>query len=350
VRRLATCNPRPLLVALLLLYSAPARAEVESCGQNDNTWVNVRFLGHGWSKKTADAVMAELRTDMAKDGIAICAEVPSALLPPVAVVELSADEPGAVVISIQVRDKVTAKRVGRDTDVSALPADGRPLALAAAADELLRVTWAELALQNARPPATVPPVPVLRAARATVGVPTQSGAAPAQSGAPPQVGARFALQRFTAGQTLVGGDGFVRVPILSRLELELAAGARAGLRTEAPHGKIRSHALSASAALLGQLLTRARWQLSAGAGLQVASVTFDADADGEHTASSANAVVVAPYVFAAGSVKLISMLRLGAELGVGAPVRGAVATDDSAQATGVSGLMVVGAATIGVNL
>ena len=156
------------LLAAFALSGQVARAEPPPCGQTDQTWVNVKFLGRGWTKKLSDAVMAELKTDLLGNGIAACAEVASAILPPVAVVEIVADDPNSVLISIQVRDKVTAKQVGRDTDLGALPADGRPLAVAAAADELLRVTWAELALRSAHLPAMEPPEAVLRAARDTL--------------------------------------------------------------------------------------------------------------------------------------------------------------------------------------
>src|SRR3954467_10297143 len=105
------------LLAASALSGQVASAEPPPCGQTDQTWVNVKFLGRGWTKKLSDAVMAELKTDLLGNGIAACAEVASAILPPVAVVEIVADDPNSVLISIQVRDKVTAKQVGRDTDL-----------------------------------------------------------------------------------------------------------------------------------------------------------------------------------------------------------------------------------------
>jgi hypothetical protein len=337
-----------------LTASSGSHADTPSCGQTDATWVNVRFLGRGWTKKTADGVMAELKTDLAKDGIAICAEVPSALMPPVAVVELVADEPTTVVISIQVRDKVTAKRVGRDTDVGALPLDGRPLALAAAADELLRVTWAEIALRNARQPAMEAPAPVLRAARATVAASAAGAERTRRASAFPELGGRLIVERYTGGQTLGGADLFLRVGLVSRVALELAAGARAGTSVAAPHGSIRSHALSASAALMTSVFTAGPWDLSAGAGVHSASVTFAAEPSAGaalgREGASANALVVSPYAFAGASVRVLSTLRLGAELGAGAALHGAAATDDAASVTGATGVQVFGGATVGIGL
>src|SRR5881394_1763889 len=70
------------LVASLALSGQAAHAEPPPCGQTDQTWINVKFLGRGWTKKLSDAVLAELKTDLAGNGIAACAEVPSAILPP----------------------------------------------------------------------------------------------------------------------------------------------------------------------------------------------------------------------------------------------------------------------------
>src|SRR3954469_12360915 len=81
-----------------------ARADPPSCGRSD-TWVHVKFAGSSFTKKFTDDVMAELGTDLAGDSIAACADAMGAQIPPVAVIEIVADDPNSVVISIVVRDK-----------------------------------------------------------------------------------------------------------------------------------------------------------------------------------------------------------------------------------------------------
>jgi hypothetical protein len=320
-----------------------ARAEPPLCGQTDQTWVNVKFLGRGWTKKLSDAVMAELKTDLAGNGIAACAEVPSALLPPVAVVEIVADDPNSVLISIQVRDKVTAKQVGRDTDLGALPADGRPLAVAAAADELLRVTWAELALRSAHLPAMEPPEAVLRAARTTLPI------APSSTDRL-ELGARMSVTHFGGGQTQLGPDGFVRAAITSRFGTELALGGRSALSVKAPHGTIRSHALVGSLGMVGTLFRSAPLRVDIGAGFRAESVSFEADPVPNVQGSSASAMTVSAYGAAGISVRIVSGLHFNAGLGMGAPLRSASATDDGSVVSGVSGVELFGNAGLSLSL
>jgi hypothetical protein len=328
---------------VLAIDERAARAEPPPCGQTDQTWVNVKFVGHGWSKKLSDAVMAELKTDLAGNGIAVCAEAASAILPPVAVVEIIADDPSSVLISIQVRDKVTAKQVGRDTDLGALPPDGRPLAVAAAADELLRVTWAELALRSAHPPAIEPPEAVLRAARETLPV------APANAERL-ELGARMSVAHFGGGQTELGPDGFVRAFITQRFATEIALGGRSALSVKAPHGTIRSHALIGSLGVVGTLYRSTPLRLEIGAGFRGASVSFEADAASSAQGSSLSAMTVSAYASAGAAVRIVSSLRFNAGMGVGAPLRSASATDDGAVVSGVTGVEIFGNAGLALSL
>ncbi len=63
---------------------------------------------------------------------------------------------------LEVDDALTNKSVRREVDLGDVPASGRPRALALAAAELLRASWAELALP---PPARRPrPRPLPRCA------------------------------------------------------------------------------------------------------------------------------------------------------------------------------------------
>ena len=120
-------------------------------------------------------MIRRLKLELAGRGIAVCTARPQGpASEPLATLALAPSESGerSIRLDIEVRDAVTAKRVGREIDLSSVPADGRPDVVALAADELLRASWAELALPRAPPPA-VPLDPALRdrltpkAARAT---------------------------------------------------------------------------------------------------------------------------------------------------------------------------------------
>src|SRR5450432_2744856 len=337
---------RRIVIALsvaAMFAERSARAEPPLCGQTDQTWVNVKFVGRGWTKKLSDAVMAELKTYLAGNGIAACAEAPSAILPPVAVVEIVADDPNSVLISIQVRDKVTAKQVGRDTDLGALPADGRPLAVAAAADELLRVTWAELALRSSHLPAMEPPEAVLRAARETLPI------APSSTDRL-ELGARMSVAHFGGGQTQLGPDGFVRAAITPRVGTELAVGGRSGLSVKAPHGTIRSHALVGSLGVVAALFRSTPLRFDVGAGFRGTSVSFEADAVPGVQGGSSSAMTVSAYGVAGLSIRIVSSLHLNFGLGVGAPIRSASATDDGIVVSGVTGVELFGNAGLSLSL
>jgi hypothetical protein len=331
------------LLAAFALSGQVARAEPPPCGQTDQTWVNVKFLGRGWTKKLSDAVMAELKADLLGNGIAACAEVASAILPPVAVVEIVADDPNSVLISIQVRDKVTAKQVGRDTDLGALPADGRPLAVAAAADELLRVTWAELALRSAHLPAMEPPEAVLRAARDTLPI------APSNTDHL-ELGARMNVAHFGGGQIQLGPDGFVRAAITPRFGTEIAVGARSALAAKAPHGTIHSHALLGLLGVVGTAFRSPWLRMDLGAGFRAASVSFEADPGPTAQGSSASAMTVSAYASAGASLRIVSGLRFSLTLGVGAPLRSASATDDGSVISGVNGVELFGNTGLSLSL
>ena len=106
----------------------------------------------GWSEAQRASVLSDLQHTLAgaRDrrllGDAHPAAAPLATL----AVELAADDTAKATVDIEVRDAVTHKRVRRDVDLSRIPDDGRAAAIAIEADELLRASWAEIALDTAR--------------------------------------------------------------------------------------------------------------------------------------------------------------------------------------------------------
>jgi hypothetical protein len=71
-------------------------------------------------------------------------------------------------VAITIRDAVTRKVVMRNVRLAPIPHDGRPLALAVAADELLRASWAEILLARAPAPPPEPPPEVRKVVEASL--------------------------------------------------------------------------------------------------------------------------------------------------------------------------------------
>jgi hypothetical protein len=144
---------------------------------------------------------------------------------------------GRVIALIQIGDNVTDKRVERTMDLTAMPPDARPLAVATSADELLRASWAELRMTDAPEPAMTPPPTVLAA--------VASSLRPSEPERGWEFGALASGSFFTqrsglGGAALVGRELFRRWFVLGR------AGAESGLSREAPHGRVRADTRMAS--------------------------------------------------------------------------------------------------------
>ena len=189
--------------------------------------------------------------------------------------EVIFEAPEGARASIRVRDVVTRKEVVRVVRIGAVPADGRPLALALAADELLRASWAEILLARAPAPPPEPPPQVravVEASLATAPTPT-AGPAPAEPGPeparpdtslPPRVdagrsftlGAALAGEHAAGGLTLGGLDARFAVYPIDRLALTARLGARAALASTSADGSATATAFVGGAGLSIALLPR----------------------------------------------------------------------------------------------
>jgi hypothetical protein len=97
----------------------------------------------GFDPALATEVRKDLAAELAPRGIGVCtAHAPDGEL----AAELWLSVPEPALVSIQVDDRVTGKRVARDVPATGIPPGGKALAIAIAADELLRASWAELDL------------------------------------------------------------------------------------------------------------------------------------------------------------------------------------------------------------
>jgi len=140
------------------IWGAAPAAAAPRC-RADGPWVLVQLRADGWTAEQRARVIEDLGQALAPQaiGACVCGERPSQGAPPLATLTIAVDAArGGAGATIEVRDEVTGKRLDRDVDLARIPADGRAAAVAIEADELLRASWAELALdtfaQGAPPP------------------------------------------------------------------------------------------------------------------------------------------------------------------------------------------------------
>lgn len=190
----------------------------------------------------ARAVVDRLGIELSGREITLCTQLPDVMArPALATVTLALDPSGgesgraSVKLDIEVRDAVTAKRVGRTINLAGVPPDGRSTVVALAADELLRASWAELALERAPPPAVPLPPEVRRAIEPP---------RPEPGSALVSIGLRGTAEWWTGGLAFFGADGTLSWTLHRRLRIELLAGARASPGAEAPNGTIEARALT----------------------------------------------------------------------------------------------------------
>lgn len=207
-----------LLASICAALLGAASARAERCASSDAA-VGLVFEGQ-WPEGRRGAVVAELRAALQVQELLLCLEVESDA-PPIASLHLIEDGPEAV--RVEVRDRVTAKRVERVLALGEFPEDSRPLAIAVAADELLRASWAELVLVDAPEPAVEPPAPVRAMVRRERRAVTEE-----TTGRPSA--ARFlslggALRWHGAGSLFGGGELRVEIGVHERIGIALVGSA-----------------------------------------------------------------------------------------------------------------------------
>jgi hypothetical protein len=332
-------------VVVFAAITLPAKAEADTaCGAPGHPWVAV--VG---SIAELPDVVPLMRAELSARQIDVCSDAAGHTAPPIATVDVAPQGQGAA-IAVEVRDRLTAKRIVREVDLAAVPADGRALTLAAAAEELLRATWAELALTTAPPPAA--PVPhsvetLVEDARPPRRAPVEPAAEPTALPAPWVGVTTMAAFEFSSGGILYGGDVRVTAPVGRRF----AGVARAGFR-EAPVTSSRDGYLYTSvilAGLGGSFRTTppgARYALDVLARVDAGRVSYAPVANPTAIGSGGTGWAVLASGGLDAWVALGTAVRFVCELLVEVPVRPVHATDAGRPITSVAG---VGAAT-GVGL
>src|SRR5207237_7403060 len=109
-------------------------------------WVRIELRAAAWTSAARDRVLDDLRRTLAGQGIDACVSNDQPAADPLATLAIDLPPDGPARAEIEVRDAVTQKRVRREVDLAGIPPDGREVAIAIEADELLRATWAGGAL------------------------------------------------------------------------------------------------------------------------------------------------------------------------------------------------------------
>jgi hypothetical protein len=324
-RCLTLCGCLPLLL-LSWSRAAQAQAATSDCA-GDKPWVVV--VAHV-PAAFAQAVRSDLRAGLVPSSIDVC-EVGPTTPRPLARVVVAEVEPGRARYSVDVTDSVTQKRVGRDLMLDKLPADGRALALAVAAEELLRASWAELALRGVHSAGTVAPPEV----RAVVERATPLPPPPARYTA---IGARLAFERFLGGQTHYGADLFGAVPLGRVAGGLLAVGARRALSEQAPHGSLGATALSVEAGVSLAFVRRSGLDLGAFVSGRLLRVSFEPEAADGAVARAQSGLAVTSRVGFSFAFGRPGLVRSYSALGAGIPLKAFSASDAGSVVTGVSKL------------
>ncbi len=317
------------IAIVLVSFATSARAQEQNaptCGASNRPWVKV-------TEGEASGVYESLRTELARRGLDVCAEGGPA--PPIASVVIAGtgDSP---VIDVEVSDAVTTKRVARDVDLSTIPTDGRALTIALAADELLRASWAELALASATPVASVPP-PVQAIVDDSMRPALSKRAAPVGS-----IGVAIASEFFGGGQTQWGADARGAWFVTPRFSTTLRLGLRSAVAHSAPDGEVRASSILGGVGGSYLIAYGRKVGVDAFARLDGMSVSYVGTARTSSTAFSGSALTL--LLTGGGDVwwSIVPAFRLTAGLGALAPLRPIRATDGGATVVAVSGIGLAG--------
>jgi hypothetical protein len=336
-------------------FSSAVMGDTGECGDSSRSWILVDFGVEPLRGLAASDVTAQLRAGLSKRGIDVCTGTAPASraedtvaapgrAAPMATLVFSPIDKDGVALSVEVRDAITAKRVGREIDLHTTPPDGRALVLAVEADELLRATWAELAMKDAPPTRTDVPPSVRRAVASSM-----TGAAGSHSdlsrGA---IGPRGTVERFTGGLTFFGGDVRTEYWFASRWGATLSIGYRAASTVNSPLGEVSTDALHGGFGGLFAITPRDRnFGLDLVISVDAFAMYFDPRAGpGAVATHSSDWAMTATAGLAGWWVIVDSPLRVGWEAGGALPIRAVEATSGGQAVGSTGGVGLVGAVDI----
>jgi hypothetical protein len=328
-------------VALALACSGAAAAEV--CPPAGASWLKITFAGEGFERPLRTRVLEQLGADLDGHRVVLCeaSTVAETTGGATALAEVTLDLSPRSVLSLEVRDAVTDKRLVRDLSLASVPRDALALSIALAAEELLHASWIEAALEPLESPA--PPVgqrpvpPVVREVNADQ-IARMPDLARARSPVA-QAALLVAAEGASGGQKDLGAD--IRLASQGRV----AAGVRAGYRlapdVHSAHGVVHGHELLLGLGIAYSLVPReAFWGGDVGVRVDVLDVQFTGVAAPGAQGESGSAFGAVMSGALGGWVRIGAPWRLVAETTVGTPIHAVTASDSGSTATGLSGVEV----------
>ncbi|SRR6266540_662813 len=317
---------------------AAGRAVAEPRCDGADPWVLVELRADGWTEARRLNVLGDLQHTLAPQGIAACVSAAHPAAEALATLAIDLAINGKATVDIEVRDAVTKKRVRREVDLAGIPADGRELAIAIEADELLRATWAETALDTERARTSE--------RRRDVAGSVAQLLDPAREQRSAGFGARAAGELYLGGALLLGADVFGRVRLGGRVGLELGGEIRASPAVASEHGRVGALAAGGSVGALLRVAGSQAASVDVGAGLSGSWLQFRGEPDpGQQSWTYSNLLLV-------GRLRVLGRLALGrsmhaaAGFHVGHTLVGVSANDNGDVVRSASGLTL--GATLGL--
>jgi hypothetical protein len=326
------------LCALLAFFSPARRSEAQAvprCDAQAEHWLAVEVVGLGWPPVLSRLVLGQLEASFRGLNLATCA--PGARAdPPLAHITLRTHERERVEVSVDIRDAVTNKRVGRNIDVARLDDQATALALAVSVDELVRATWAELALEG-YPESPAPPV-VERVVEGSLRDPAMRWQA--RSG----LSAEAAIELFGVGDVFLGGDVVFWRRMAPSIGLEIALGGRRGLGATTALGRVETSAASGRLALPIVALDAQRWELFAAPSAQALFVSTRGEPRAEAIQGQQDTgLAVLGRLDVVGRLRLSRHLDVSLRLGGGHTLLGTPVLAGDQQVAGAYGFVLAGA-------
>ncbi len=263
----------------LLLAAARAASAEPTCGASSRPVVELVLEVEPPDRIIGTTLQQHLRAELGAREIDVCLS-PITERRPLARVSLHVDHParGPVIATIRVGDLLTDKRLERSLDLTRLPDDSRPLAVAAAVDELLRASWVELTLNDAPKPSVTPPAAVTHAV-------ASSSRPPAAAPSIIEVGVVATAADLVGHRTSFGGEAWIGAWFHPSWALLVRFKADAGLARASLHGTARADDIAAGARLAFSPVDHdGRFGLRFEAGADLLRVTLAGAATGAATA------------------------------------------------------------------
>jgi hypothetical protein len=320
-----------------------ARGDV--CPARGESWLRVAFAGDGFTPALRARVIEQLGAEFHAHNLGLC-EASGAPTDPPPLADIVLALSTEAVLSLEVRDALTDKRIARELRLASVPRDALALSITLAAEELVHASWIEAALEPPPAPA-IPPVPqpvpaAVRElnAREIAAMPQAPRAAHAWLAEAAVMGAG---EWAAGGQTDLGGD--VRFTLGGRLAMTALAGLRLAPSVSSPNGTVHGQELLAGAGVSYSIVPRdAVWGGDVGIRAELIDVKFSGTA-AETPSAGTNIRELQGAALGAilsgtvgGWARIGGPWRIVGEAAVGAPVHAVTATDTRQTATGVSGV------------